>query len=548
MNNEQDILDDRIDVVTRGLLGLTVTCARCHDHKFDPIPQNDYYSLYGVFASSVEPTVPPLFEQPPRTEVYAKFAKELETREQKLAEFVQAKHDELVKAAMTRVAEYLVAAHQLRDQPSTEEFMLLADGGDLNPKMLVRWQAYLQRTRKAHHAVFAPWHAFAALPEKDFAEKSVSLAARFADAPVPAHPINPLLARAFAAKPPRTLGEAAQRYGELLNDVEKRWQATVSQGKAMPGGKPPAALPDPTQEELRQVFHGPDGPPNIAMNPVGDLDLLPDRPSQAKLQELRKAVETWRATGPGAPPRAMALEDAPTPFEPRVFRRGNPNNLGEPVPRQFLQVLAGERRQPFHQGSGRLELAQAIVERGNPLTARVLVNRVWLPPLRQRVGPHPQRLRPAQRAAHAPGVARSPGHRLHGQRLGDQKAPPAHPAVRRLSAEERWSPRVRPSRPREQADMENEPPPARLRGHARCLACGRRQPGPGDRRPAGHGHDSPFRVPADGVRLHRPPKPAGAVPHLRFPQPGRDQPAARHDHGRTAGAVHDEQPVCHTEE
>ncbi len=59
MNNVHDVLDDRIDVVTRGLLGLTVTCARCHDHKFDPVPQADYYSLYGVFRSSVEPTLPP---------------------------------------------------------------------------------------------------------------------------------------------------------------------------------------------------------------------------------------------------------------------------------------------------------------------------------------------------------------------------------------------------------------------------------------------------------------------------------------------------------
>ncbi len=46
-----DELDDRVDTVTRGLLGLTVSCARCHEHKFDPIPQQDYYSLAGVFAS-----------------------------------------------------------------------------------------------------------------------------------------------------------------------------------------------------------------------------------------------------------------------------------------------------------------------------------------------------------------------------------------------------------------------------------------------------------------------------------------------------------------
>lgn len=55
LNNINDIIDDRIDVVTRGTMALTVTCARCHDHKYDPIPAADYYSLYGVFRSSHEP-------------------------------------------------------------------------------------------------------------------------------------------------------------------------------------------------------------------------------------------------------------------------------------------------------------------------------------------------------------------------------------------------------------------------------------------------------------------------------------------------------------
>jgi hypothetical protein len=358
MNNEQDILDDRIDVVSRGLLGLTVGCARCHDHKFDPIPQRDYYSLYGVFASCVEPTVPPLFQEPPTTEAYARFAKELEGREQKLTEFVQAKHTELVTAAKTRAAEYLLAAHALRDQPSTQDFMLIADGGDLNPRMLQRWVVYLQRMRKVHHPVWVPWHAFADLAEKDFAARASERCARFAP------PVNPVVAKSFADKPPRTLAEAAQRYSDLLNAADQLGQGA-------------APLPDAAEEELRQVFHGPDAPPNVAMNPVGDLDLLPDRPSQAKLHELRKAVETWRSTGPGAPPRAMVLEDAPTPYQPRVFLRGNPNNPGPVVPRQFLGVLAGDRRQPFRHGSGRLDLAEAIAARDNPLTARAIVNRVW---------------------------------------------------------------------------------------------------------------------------------------------------------------------------
>jgi hypothetical protein len=55
INNRHDIIDDRIDVMTRGLMGLTVSCARCHDHKYDPVSIADYYALYGVFASSHEP-------------------------------------------------------------------------------------------------------------------------------------------------------------------------------------------------------------------------------------------------------------------------------------------------------------------------------------------------------------------------------------------------------------------------------------------------------------------------------------------------------------
>jgi hypothetical protein len=372
MNNVQDILDDRIDVVTRGLLGLTVSCARCHDHKFDPIPTADYYSLYGVFASSVEPEVPPLFAEPAKTPQYEKFQKELAQRERKLAEFFHGKHAEVTGGARTRVAEYLLAAHAAREQPATQDFMLIADGGDLNPAMLKRWQAFLARTRKTHHPVFAPWHQLAELPEKDFAARARQVCAG------PGSPsINPIIARALADRPPASLAELAQRYGEVLRAADRQWQEAL-QSAARPGKPLPTALPDPAQEELRQVFYGPEAPPNVPFGLINSLDLLPDRPAQAKLQELRKALEQWRVSGPGAPPRAMALVDAPQPYEPHVLLRGNPASLGPAVPRQFLSVLAGPHRRPFTHGSGRLELAQAIVDPKNPLTARVFVNRVWL--------------------------------------------------------------------------------------------------------------------------------------------------------------------------
>src|SRR5262249_13589563 len=95
------------------------------------------------------------------------------------------------------------------------------------------------------------------------------------------------------------------------------------------------------------------------------------------LRALQKKVDQWQATSAFAPPRAMVLNDAKTLFTPRVFLRGNPTTPGAVVPRPFLKGIAGEKRQAFKDGSGRLELARAIASKDNPLTARVFVNRVW---------------------------------------------------------------------------------------------------------------------------------------------------------------------------
>ncbi len=73
MGMQNDIINDRIDVVTKGFLGLTVTCARCHDHKFDPIPTKDYYSLHGIFASSIQPRAEPVIQKIPQTADYKEY-------------------------------------------------------------------------------------------------------------------------------------------------------------------------------------------------------------------------------------------------------------------------------------------------------------------------------------------------------------------------------------------------------------------------------------------------------------------------------------------
>lgn len=377
MNNPHDIIDDRIDVVSRGLMGLTISCARCHDHKFDPIPATDYYGLYGVFASSAEPIVPPLYQSPPDSDEYRKFAAELSAREGKLREFVVAKQGEVVNGSRTRVAEYMMAAYATRGQPRTDDFMLLADGGDVNPKMARRWQIYLEQAEQKHHPVLAVWLAAIQLKEEGFAAALAEKIAMLDNETNPALRINPLVLQRFKEQPAKKISEVADRYGIILNEVEKEWQEILQQS-ATRGELPPSQMPDPAKEELRLIFHGANSPTKVAVTAIGDLDLLPDRGSQGKLRELRTAIESFRAAGPVAPPRAMTLEDMPEPVEPRVFRRGNPNQLGEATTRHFPRIIAGDDAPAFRNGSGRLELAQNIVDRKNPLTARVFVNRIWL--------------------------------------------------------------------------------------------------------------------------------------------------------------------------
>lgn len=378
MNNLHDILDDQIDVVTRGVLGMTVTCARCHDHKFDPIPTADYYALYGVFRSSAEPTVAPLFQPPPGTEAYQKYAAELAVREGKLKEFVDAKRDELALSARTRVADYLKAAYDGRTKPKMDDFMLIADPGEVNPWVVVRYINYLDQTRQREDAVWKPWHALADLPADAFVSEAQVLAARFAAAGGAAGEETLALVReAVFNPPPQSMAEVNDRYAKLLVKIDSEWQELIK-ARAAANMPAPERLEDPQAETLRQVLYSMDSPANIPrMFGWSFLTLLPDRASQGAYTGLLKSVEEQLFKAEGAPPRAMALVDADVSFQPRVFVRGNPNRQGEVVPKRFLKVLSPEERPPFSQGSGRLELAQSLTSKSNPLTARVIVNRLW---------------------------------------------------------------------------------------------------------------------------------------------------------------------------
>lgn len=261
-----EVMDDRIDTVTRGLMGMTVQCSRCHDHKTDPIPTEDYYALYGVFASTYEPDPLPVVPRPPddQTRDYDQKRQPLDAARNR---FIDGKVERTTAELRARRAEYLAATRDL-EKP----------GGDLL---------------------------------------------------------------------------------QIANDRRLDWRLLKHVAAAT------ANLREKDELEI----------------PVPDASAIPDLLTDEELSQLAaidKQLAELEQKHPGAPWRAMVLRELPRPFEGRVFLRGAPENLGPYVPRQFLTALSGSERKPFTQGSGRLELAEAILATDNPLTARVFVNHAWL--------------------------------------------------------------------------------------------------------------------------------------------------------------------------
>ena len=365
-----DIIDDRIDVVTRGTMGLTVACARCHDHKYDPIPTADYYSLYGVFLNSTE-QMQAISDPSNRDEAYAAFEKELAVRQQKLKETTLTKRNEAADRVRQRITDYLVAQTELSKYPE-EGFDQVLATTDLIPTFVRRWEAWLESHGGIDDPVFGPWRRFGVLKPEVFSTKSTEIIQDLSNAS-PA--VNPRV-RLALEQPPTSMREVAERYGKLLQDVEREWKEACDVASKS-GGPTPDKLPSEDSEALRTILYGPASPCLVPDEKIVSTELYFDSGSVTELWKLQGDVDRWLIQSPLAPVHAVSLVDRSLIRPSRVFRRGNPVNRGPEVTRHFLSVLAGQHPTPFSTGSGRLELARAIIDPANPLTARVWVNRVW---------------------------------------------------------------------------------------------------------------------------------------------------------------------------
>ncbi len=373
-NNIHDQIDDRIDTVCRGLLGLTVACARCHDHKYDAVSTADYYSLYGIFASTETPLELPLVERLEKLPGCAEFEKKAAAKRAEIRQFLDSQYAVLSETARQRVGDYLARAALSEPDPlETAVFFMSLSPEDLRPQMVARWRRYLKQRVTRDDPVFGPWHDLLKLADADFPAEASTVLGQWSTISAGTTPgrVNPLVTAALASASLKTRADVPRVYGGLIRRVYEESKKV----------KQPARLAAQTDAEkaARQILEIVTAHDSPAYFPESQTYAYMSRGEKdafgGKLVELDRM--TVQAADKAAP-RAMIVTDAAEPYEPRVFVRGNPGQPGNRVPRQFLRLLAGNNPAPFAHGSGRLDLARAITAADNPLTSRVIVNRVWM--------------------------------------------------------------------------------------------------------------------------------------------------------------------------
>ena len=379
-NNVHDIIDDQIDTVSRGFLGLTVACARCHDHKYDPVSTADYYSLYGVFASSEAPQELPLTVNSIAPEA-KEFEKQASAKRDEIRLFRDKQFELLSETARQRVGDYLERVATTRPDPlETAIFFLSLAPEDLRPPIIARVRKYIDQKSTDDDPVFGIWHDLmeampledpkSAGPQATSNSKSMDLLAEnWKSKPAGTKPgqVNPLVRYALLQAKPKTRAEVARAYGSVI-------KKTYDESKL----KTVTAVTPELSEARRQLVEmltSRESPLYFSKSQTRRyMSRTETDQFGGKVQELdRMAVKS-----PVAPPRAMSLVDAESAYEPHIFVRGNPTAPGRKVPRQFIELLSEDGVKPFGKGSGRLELANKIASPSNPLTARVIVNRAWM--------------------------------------------------------------------------------------------------------------------------------------------------------------------------
>jgi len=342
-----DIIDEQIDVMSRGLMGLTVACARCHDHKFDPVPTEDYYSLASIFASTkqlskLEGITSKIYLAPlvPKeiADRYEDYQAKITAKNDAIAEVIDEEAVRYAERLQPRLADYMVSAWKVYASNVPAQEIASTEGLDL--RVLEKWVEYLRPGQELRPHL-ERWYQAAADRAK------------------------------VAQDYQREFELTANEWAETRADWKRKVAAAQKDGKALPEkpkfkagqnrffsevlfSKGPLALPEKESEQ----------------------EPLFSKHVNERLRTMRQELEELKRAAPAEPPMACAVAEGES-VQQRVLVRGNPRSPGQEVPKRFPRALAADPQPPITQGSGRLELARWLASPNHPLTARVMVNRIW---------------------------------------------------------------------------------------------------------------------------------------------------------------------------
>jgi hypothetical protein len=367
---------DRVDVVSRGFLGMTVGCARCHDHKYDPIPTTDYYSLAGVFLNTVYHEYP----QVPQAVVdeYKAQDKKIENKEKLLGEFQRIEGEQLAQTLALQASKYMQAAWKVTGDPK-EEVSKIVDAGKLDYELFDRWLKFLAKPPK-FYPFLTKWQEMvkgggAAAPAKTLADEFQTLLLEVMFAKKDIKDENDIIAA--KALPGTKKKEPAKLPSDFVTNDDFCPGCSLEL-KSLPIERT-NLWTDVFQRDLQDGFDPAQASDKVKPGLLSFRGWGLERQLSAErrryVDELRNDIKALRAAQPPHYPFVHGVRDAEKPVDLKVSRRGNAFNLGDEVPRHFLSVLSPGTPSPFTKGSGRLELADAIAK--EPIALRVLVNRVW---------------------------------------------------------------------------------------------------------------------------------------------------------------------------
>jgi len=352
---EMDVVDEQLDVIGKAFLGQTISCARCHDHKFDPIPTRDYYAMAGILRNVVALkhdnvsawTEVPLPLEPAQEAAIAAAEAEIAALEADLKRLKADGKDpaapgNLVGVVVDSSQAKLVGEWQLSQH--TKPFVGAGYLHDMNSGKGAKTATFQPNLTQA-----GQYEVRLAYQPGDNRADKVPVTVFHADGETTAlvnqrqrPPVNGLLISLGSFR-----FEANGFAHVLVSNEGTAGHVIANAVQFVPAGSTPE-LSSPSGDQSQHLAA-----------------------IQSKLDSLKKAAPKR--------PKSMAVVERTNLVETAVHLRGSVHKLGDLVPRGFLSAAAPlDLPEIAEHQSGRLELADWIASPRNPLTSRVLVNRIWL--------------------------------------------------------------------------------------------------------------------------------------------------------------------------